>query len=135
MNAFECWKCGLGQSGETLPVSRLAECPACGAQLHVCRACQFHARDAANACREPVADPVSDKERANFCGYFQPAADAWRRHGRESNGGPSPELMALFGDAPPQAGDSKGAGRDIEDSLDELERLFGFDPGDKSGAS
>jgi hypothetical protein len=26
-----------------------------------------------NSCREPVADLVADKERANFCEYFKPA--------------------------------------------------------------
>ena len=24
--------------------------------------------------REPVAEPVHDKDRANFCGYFEPVA-------------------------------------------------------------
>jgi hypothetical protein len=53
-----------------LPLARHEECPHCGAQLHVCRMCVFFDTAVAQQCREPVADPVSDKRRANFCGYF-----------------------------------------------------------------
>jgi hypothetical protein len=36
--------------------------------------CEFYDPGRANACREPVAEPVSDKMRANFCGWFRPRA-------------------------------------------------------------
>jgi hypothetical protein len=39
----------------------------------VCRNCRFYAPGRPNDCLEPVADPVADKQRANFCGYFEPA--------------------------------------------------------------
>jgi hypothetical protein len=94
--ALTCWKCGGSLSGLSLPFLRSDECPACRTQLHVCRMCRFYDLSKAKQCAEPVADPVLDKERANFCGYFEavagrfkpanPAAD----HARTS-------LEALFG--------------------------------------
>ncbi len=34
--------------------------------------CIFYDTKVSKACREPIADQVRDKNRANFCGYFQP---------------------------------------------------------------
>lgn len=52
------------------------DCAGCGADLHVCRNCAHHDAGAYNACREPGAERVLDKERANRCDHFAPAADA-----------------------------------------------------------
>jgi len=60
-----------------LPLGRLVVCRTCHAQLHVCRMCEFFDPHLANQCREPVADFVQDKERANFCGYFRPRIGAY----------------------------------------------------------
>ena len=50
---------------------RLAECPACHAQLHACRQCRSWDADA-RKCRNPhVDEPPKDAERANFCDYFE----------------------------------------------------------------
>ena len=72
-----CWKCGASLRDEPLPLARLAECRACNADLHVCRLCEFYDLRVAIKCREPVADEVKDKERANFCDYFQPCPGAY----------------------------------------------------------
>lgn len=48
------------------------ECPACGADLHVCCNCSFHDRSAYNECRESSAERVSVRDRANRCDYFTP---------------------------------------------------------------
>ena len=69
---LNCWRCGALIKDEPLPLSRTAECRSCGAELHVCRQCAFYDTTRANQCREPVAEPVSDKTRANFCGWFRP---------------------------------------------------------------
>ena len=50
------------------------ECPHCGADLHRCVQCRFYDRGAYNECRESNAERVGDKEKANRCEYFQPAA-------------------------------------------------------------
>jgi hypothetical protein len=67
-----CWKCGADLAVLTLPLSRRDECPRCRAELHVCRMCQDYDEQVAKKCREPIAEEVSDKTRANFCDYFAP---------------------------------------------------------------
>ena len=68
------------------------ECPHCGADLHSCRHCRLHDSGAYNECREPAAERVSDRERANRCEYFQPAAGA----GVSSPDDARAKLEALF---------------------------------------
>ncbi len=51
-------------------VARTETCPHCGADLHCCLNCRFHERFAHQQCREPQAEPVSQKDQANFCEYF-----------------------------------------------------------------
>ena len=67
-----CWHCGhrLGEHD----YAREATCPQCGKYTHVCRNCRYYAPGRPNDCLEPVADPVADKQRANFCGYFEPTS-------------------------------------------------------------
>jgi hypothetical protein len=33
--------------------------------------CQFYDTKAYNECREPMADRITEKEKANFCDYFK----------------------------------------------------------------
>lgn len=70
-----CWRCGASLAALTLPLSRTDSCRACRAEVHVCRMCRFYDTRKAKSCAEPVADDVGDKQRANFCGYFEPAAE------------------------------------------------------------
>jgi len=76
--ALDCWKCGAPLEGLPLPVPRSEYCRACRAEIHVCRMCRFYDLTKARQCAEPVAEPVSDKERANFCGYFEPVSGRFR---------------------------------------------------------
>jgi hypothetical protein len=114
-----CWKCGASLDEIPLPLSRRAECPGCGAELHVCRMCRFYDTAVANQCREPVAEPVGDKTRANFCGYLEPRADAWQPADRSSASHAEQQLDALFG------GGSGSRQPDADDPLSQLESLFG----------
>lgn len=50
------------------------ECDQCGADLHVCLNCGHHDPSAYNECREPSAERVADRDRANRCDYFRPGA-------------------------------------------------------------
>ena len=65
-----CFSCGnnLNLGSE---VGRREECSRCHADVHVCKNCHFYDRSAYNECREPQADVVKEKDRANFCDYFQ----------------------------------------------------------------
>ena len=47
------------------------ECLKCRSDLHVCKNCQFYDAKVYNECRETSADVVREKERANFCDFFQ----------------------------------------------------------------
>jgi hypothetical protein len=57
--------------------------------------CRFFDPRKANQCAEPVADPVQNKERANFCGYFEPAAGRYQPPTAVAD--PRAQLDALFG--------------------------------------
>lgn len=50
------------------------ECPGCGRDLHICLNCQFYDANAYRQCRESIREPVQDKEKANYCDFFRPAA-------------------------------------------------------------
>jgi hypothetical protein len=76
--ALDCWKCGAALVEVSLPVGRSDYCRACRAEIHVCRMCRFYDVTKARQCAEPVADPVQNKERANFCGYFEPVSGRFR---------------------------------------------------------
>ena len=39
--------------------------------FNVCKNCQFYAPGHHNECQETQAEWVSEKERSNFCDYFQ----------------------------------------------------------------
>jgi hypothetical protein len=68
-----CAGCGA-ELGRPERVGRRDTCPRCGVDLHACRQCRFHEPGLANDCREPQAERVVDKARANFCDYFAPAS-------------------------------------------------------------
>ena len=51
-------------------VSRNETCPHCGRDLRCCVQCKFYDLGSYNECKEVSAERVFDKERANFCDYF-----------------------------------------------------------------
>ena len=57
------------------PVGRLAECIHCKRDLHACLQCKLYDRSYHNQCREPGSPYVSDKERSNFCEFFEIGRD------------------------------------------------------------
>ena len=64
-----CWKCKSNITEDF--ISRSAVCPSCHADLHSCRNCEFYSPGSHFDCHESVNDPVSDKERSNFCESFR----------------------------------------------------------------
>lgn len=94
MDNLFCWKCGADLKDVLQPFGRRAECPTCQAELHACRMCRHYDTAKAKHCREPVAEPVNDKARANFCDWFQPRPGQWQQ---ESQAGSPSELESLFG--------------------------------------
>lgn len=64
-----CHHCGteLKIEGRIL---RSDECPRCSSDVHSCLNCNNYDPHAHNKCREPQAEWVTDRERANFCDFF-----------------------------------------------------------------
>lgn len=52
-------------------VPRRAECTKCGEDVYCCKNCEFYDAKAYNECHETSAEPVREKERSNFCGFFK----------------------------------------------------------------
>jgi hypothetical protein len=92
-----CWKCGASLAALSLPLLRLDICPACRAELHVCRMCTDYDTSVAKHCREPTADEVRDKERANFCDHFKPRPGAFTPGSTVAADRARAELEKLFG--------------------------------------
>lgn len=53
-------------------VGRGDDCRQCGQDLHCCKNCRFYDEKAYNECQETSAEVVREKERSNFCDYFEP---------------------------------------------------------------
>ena len=117
---YTCWKCGAALPDLLLPLARHEECPQCRVQLHVCRMCEFFDTAAPQQCREPVADLVSDKQRANFCGYFQINPHAFAKPSGQADES-ARQLDALFGGESPSAdSDSRSAEDELREQLEEM---------------
>lgn len=119
MEDLHCWRCGASLAERTPPIARRDECPACRAELYVCKFCAFYDTGVAKQCREPVADEVKDKERANFCGYFKPNPKAYRPADLSGACRARAELDALFGGASVSSAQAN--------ARDALDKLFGKD--------
>ncbi|MCL1992559.1 MAG: hypothetical protein FWG66_06410 [Spirochaetes bacterium] len=51
-------------------IGRSLLCKNCGKDLRVCKNCRFFLPGSRGDCSETNAEPVPDKERANFCDWF-----------------------------------------------------------------
>ena len=117
---YVCWKCGGPLLDLLFPLPRHEECPHCQAQLHVCRMCIFFDSASAQQCREPVAELVSDKQRANFCGYFQINPHAFTASTDQAVAS-GRELDALFGsESSEAASETRSDESPVNEKLDEL---------------
>ena len=121
--ALVCWKCGASLAELSLPLRRLDECRQCHSELHVCKLCEWYSIAVAKHCREPIAEEVKDKERANFCDYFKPREDVYSTVSTDAASKAQADLDALFGGSkkPDAAAEPSAA----EKARAELEALFG----------
>jgi len=70
MVLIRCFHCSREIELDSKP-ARGDECPGCASDLKVCLNCRFYDPAAHNQCREPVAESVAVKDRANFCEHFE----------------------------------------------------------------
>ncbi|MFQ5466425.1 MAG: hypothetical protein ACE5EI_10890 [Thermodesulfobacteriota bacterium] len=99
-----CFNCGRTLDFAGKP-GRGDECPGCGAALKCCVNCRFYDPYSYNECSEPQADRVLEKDRANYCEYFE---------FRESGGG-----SGDGGDGGPRESSAE------EKAKEALKKLFG----------
>jgi len=75
-----CHQCGAPWTFREQP-GRSETCPECRTDLRVCLNCNFYERSAAQQCRERRAEPVADKDKGNFCEFFDFKARVWAGKG------------------------------------------------------
>jgi hypothetical protein len=97
-----CWNCGAAQAGVPMPPSRHDYCAACGEALHCCRQCGHFDPRAPGQCREPRAEPPTDRESANFCEWFSPVSGSGKA-ARSAADEARAKLEALFGPPPAES--------------------------------
>jgi hypothetical protein len=65
-----CHRCGRELS-LIAKIQRADGCPYCHSDLKCCLNCRLHDPGANNQCLEPQAEWVTDKDKANFCEFFE----------------------------------------------------------------
>ncbi len=90
---MKCFSCGNTVEITTQP-GRADCCPKCQSDLKVCLSlnCVFHDTSSYNECREPQAERITEKDRANFCDYFKVGGT----NKQMNNSGSIDELKELF---------------------------------------
>lgn len=119
---LQCWRCGAALTTLTPPISRQDACPGCGAELHCCRLCRWLEPRWRRGCREERAEEVGDRERANFCDYFQPRPGA-HQPVADANAAARARLDSLFG-GDGQDGAAAAENTAADRAREALERLF-----------
>ncbi len=71
-------------------------CPQCDTDLHSCVHCAHYDPGAYNDCREPGAERVSQRDRANRCDWFSPGDAAGGGGVAAERGKANAALDALF---------------------------------------
>ncbi len=74
---------------------RSETCFQCRMDLRVCLNCEHFDQRAAYQCRERRAEPVMEKERANFCEYFEMTERPFNNQPKQSNA--AEKLKKLLG--------------------------------------
>jgi len=112
-----CFRCGASLAALSLPLSRRDMCPDCGVHLHVCRMCVQFDPSVPGQCREDDAEDVTDKDRVNYCEWFEPSPHAFDAGAKQQADRARQQLDALFagGDDTPVADD---------DAASDAEKLF-----------
>lgn len=71
MSTTYCWNCN-----SEIPENqfhRQDTCSKCRRDTHACKNCIHYDISFNNSCKEAQAERVVDKEKSNFCDYFQPS--------------------------------------------------------------
>ena len=83
MASRQCQFCGAAVTLED-PIPRDSSCESCRRDYRSCRQCRHFDPSRHNACRETEAEMVEDKERRNFCEFFDFNPAPFRGQGRDA---------------------------------------------------
>jgi hypothetical protein len=93
-----CYQCGGDLAGNAF--GRSDRCPSCGADARCCRNCAFEEPGYRSECLETQAEPVGDRERANYCDYFRARKGPPKADPRAGQPGGQASFDALFRKSP-----------------------------------
>lgn len=113
MPAISCFNCQHSWTIEP-PFGRSEECPNCHRDAKVCRNCRFYHQGSYRDCQESQAGWIKDKEKGNFCDYFEPAAGGAAVAQKDEA---TAKLDALFGGNAPADEDAHQPGDSLADEL------------------
>lgn len=123
-----CWRCGASLKDLPRPITRLMQCKACNADLHVCRLCRYYNPNHFEKCDHEMAEPAREVDVANFCHYFRPRPDAYNPQEKSRADAARTELEALFGNnansATPEAGDTTQQQDEKQSAKEKFDSLF-----------
>lgn len=85
----KCFSCGK----ELTHHGRRDSCESCGADTRVCKNCKNYDRSRNNECKEDQAPRIVEKERSNFCDWFQAGGEG------ASAGAPAKDALKSAADA------------------------------------
>lgn len=123
MTALVCWRCGASLKDFPMPLVRLAQCKACGADLHVCRLCKFYNPNHFEKCDHEMAEPAREVDVANFCHYFRPHPGAYNPQEKSRADDAMAQLKALFDDTP-DSGDTNRTAAETDAANDTAKAKF-----------
>ena len=123
-HSLVCWKCGASLAALSMPMRRLDICPRCSAELHVCRLCVEYDTSKAKHCREPIAEEVREKDRANFCDFYKPRENAYTPPDLAALGSSRSGLDALFGGGKSDTARPNPAAPATDEARGKLDDLF-----------
>ncbi len=92
VHTVTCWSCGRTWEFSP-PLARSELCLGCRRDAKVCLNCRFYDRHANRECAESQAELVKDKEKSNFCDWFEANAG----HASSALTSATNPLDALFG--------------------------------------
>ncbi len=90
-----CYNCG---SEFEVKVYRNTECSSCGKDAKVCLNCRFYSPGSHWDCSESIREAVREKDRANFCDFFELASNFTGKSGKNKEDEAKNAFNSLFGD-------------------------------------
>lgn len=91
-----CYNCGKEFE---LKVYRNTECASCGKDAKVCLNCKFYSPGSHWDCDESIREAVREKDRANFCDFFELSSNyKGLLSGKDKGDEAKTAFNSLFGD-------------------------------------